>query len=703
MNGTGSRNARASRPRLLARSRVVRQALAGWLRVWFTVRLTVGAALSVALGAALGVALGVALAGTSSVAMAQPPRPTATRTMSPFSALAQQRRMPSVIDSTFDGAARVLARYKLTPAPSYRDTPTEALDGRVFSQEPVAGQPIPIPPASIALGVYRYVRVDSIAVPSVTGIPLLLAVRQLQRAGLVPRFSRQGLRSAAVAIVSAQEPPAGTRVAPGATVTLTVDVSTRVPWVVGSDVATATQRLATQGLVLEPRGGDYSDSIAAGRIVRQHPDSGIAARPGEVVAVWTSLGQHPREPERLMPRLVGLSLGEASAALAPLGLAVTHVDSVIDATGTGRITKQDPPEGALVHTSDQVDVQLAVPPQGRRVPWVVGRTLPEGAQALRDAGFTPRARLVPAGEAARGVIIAQSVDSVVVRPPRTLVLLTATDTVGPPPPETRDMPNVVGMARDEAIEALKFLSPALRTVAEATSRKEEENRVVAQAPPVGAIVLPGVDVVLRVGRFVSVPPPPDSLRQRDSLPTDSAIVPAVEGLTMGEARAPLARAGLVLGDVTAAAAVADSIIARQSPVAGTAVARGSTVALTLRSAQGDTNTTGASVSRNEGRGGSPPWWLLIGAGGVVAAVVILRLRRPSRPDGDKDEDTRREQEAAVQVTLRPSPLPPPAVKLPDEQAVVAHEVTLVDREPECSVEFPGSLIVREEVSNGRPR
>jgi beta-lactam-binding protein with PASTA domain len=687
VTGLGSCNHRAPRPRIDPRARLSGHPVARWRTVRIAVWVTRCLSLCVALGAAL--------AGAASVAGAQRPRTATTRTVSPTGILAQQRRMPSVIDSTLDGATRLLALLKLTPAPTFRDTPIARLDGRVFSQEPAAGQPIPVPPAPITLGVYRYVRVDSVTVPLVTGTPLLLAIRQLQRAGLVPRYSRQGLLSTAVATVSGQAPVAGARVALGDTVSLTLDVSIRVPWVVGADVATATQRLVRQGLVLELGGGDYSDSIAAGRIVRQRPDSGMAAHPGEAVTVWTSRGQHPREPEHRMPLLRGRSLAEATAALAPLGLAVTHVDSAVDAAMAGRIVAQRPREGATVHPSDQVDVTLAVLPQGRRVPWVVGRPLSAGAQVMRDSGFTPRPRLVPADGAARGMIIAQSVDSGVIRPPRALVVLTATDTAGPPPPQTRDMPNVVGMERREAIQALQFLAPALRTVEVATPREEEANRVVSQAPPAGTIVLEGVAIVLRVGRFAPLQPP------RDSQPTDSAIVPAVEGLGISEARELLARADLLLGDVTAVAPGTDSVIARQDPGAGIAVARGSAVAVTLQDSAVGGDTTVDIITRHGGEGSSLLWWLLGGAGGVVATAVIMRLRRRSTPAADTHDERGRDD--AAQVTLRPSPLPPPAVQLPEEQSVVAHEVTLVDGEPECSVDFPGSLIAREEVPNERPR
>jgi len=78
-----------------------------------------------------------------------------------------------------------LQRPAPTPGPNARDCPTPSRDGRVFSQEPVAGQRIPVPPAPVALGADRFVRVDSIAVPLVSGTPLLLATLRVRRAGPV--------------------------------------------------------------------------------------------------------------------------------------------------------------------------------------------------------------------------------------------------------------------------------------------------------------------------------------------------------------------------------------------------------------------------------------------------------------------------------------------------------------------------------------
>jgi beta-lactam-binding protein with PASTA domain len=61
-----------------------------------------------------------------------------------------------------------------------------------------------------------------LAVPSVHGLPIAKARQALARAGLDVREQRQASRSAAAGIVLAQSPAAGTRLAGGSVVTLTV-------------------------------------------------------------------------------------------------------------------------------------------------------------------------------------------------------------------------------------------------------------------------------------------------------------------------------------------------------------------------------------------------------------------------------------------------------------------------------------------------
>jgi len=651
----------------------------------------------------------MALARSPTDAQAPPVRATTVRVVSPPAgrqAVAlplvgtQQRQMPSVIDSTLDGARRVLARYKLTPVPRYRDTGTEALDGRVFAQAPQPGGLIPQSGSTVALDVYRYVPAQMVAVPDVVGQPLLLAVRRLQGVRLRPQYPRQGLASVASATVSAQDPSPGTRVAPGTPVTLTVEVSTRVPWIVLQDVATATQLLARRGLVLDPRGSEYSDTVPTGRITRQHPDSGSLARAGDGVQAWTSRGVHPRSPEHTMPRLVGLTLDEAVRVSTLSFLTLNHVDTIIDRAGVGRIVTQRPAEGAVVHSSDQIDVQLTVPPAPTRVPWVVGLRLSEAEQVMKESGFGTRTRLIPGDGARGGQVIAQSVDSGLTRPLGTAITLTATDTFAQPVAQARLMPGVVGMPRAAAMDSLGILSPRLTIVEVETPRLDEDDRVVAQSPPSGTVILPELDVVLRVGRYVEPPPSLEPPPPFDPQAIDLAIVPSLVGRPMAEVREMLGAARLTLGDVSAADVAADSVVASQEPPAATLVAPGAAVSLTLQPRDASTDVPDTGGGGGGGVVGRFPWWVLLGAGLALGALLLLVGRRVTRPHVESrpaDREAEHTEVPRTTVTLRPSTLAPPQVDFPGDRSVVASEITLVSPPPEVAIDFPDVLIAREEV------
>ncbi|MCY0884979.1 MAG: PASTA domain-containing protein, partial [Firmicutes bacterium] len=94
-------------------------------------------------------------------------------------------------------------------------------------------------------------------------------------------------------------------------------VMIRVPLVEGEDVFQASQVLQVAGLRVRVR---HVDSRAPrGQVVRQRPSSGTRAREGTEVTLWVSKGTGLGQ---LVPNLAGLTVGEASAQLAALNLAL---------------------------------------------------------------------------------------------------------------------------------------------------------------------------------------------------------------------------------------------------------------------------------------------------------------------------------------------------------------------------------------------
>lgn len=413
-----------------------------------------------------------------------------------------QARMPSLVDSTEEAARRVLARFKLVPAITVQATPDPARDGRVLSQRPRAGAALPAAEDTVQLVVQRHVPARLVEVPDVTRASLPDAVQRLEARRLNARFSALSRVSSAFATVVAQSPAGGTRVPAGDTIDLTVEVRSVVPWIVGEEVSVATRMLAARGLRLEVAGEEYDAIVPAGRIARQRPDSGTPAPIRSVVTVRVSLGTPPPVATQTMPRLLDRTLGDALIAIRPLELTVGHVDTMIDAARAGRVVRQAPEAGRAVSAGDRVDVTVAVAaPTQRRVPAVVGLTFDAAIRALDDSGFVAAARLAPAPGENAGVVLAQEVPPGTERPARSVIGLTVSDSAAPTVATSFTMPDVVGLPRDSAIERLGVLSPVIEIVDSLTSNAGENDRVLATTPEPGAIVLPPVDVVLRVARL----------------------------------------------------------------------------------------------------------------------------------------------------------------------------------------------------------
>jgi len=618
--------------------------------------------------------------------------------------LQQRREMPNVIDSTESVARAMLSPFKPTVIVKTRDTSSAALDGRVFSQSPEPRIRLPLANATVALGVFRYVPAETVTVPDVIGRSVALAVRLLQRERLTPNVPLATGMTINISTVADQSPKGGMKASAGDTVTLIVDVTMEVPSVVGLDVPTATRILTVRGLVVAPQGSDYSDRIAAGRVARQHPDSGTTVRPGERVSIWTSLGAHPPAPVITMPRLTGLTLAQASAVLRLLQLQVTHVDSVIDGRRAGRIVLQRPEQGDSVHPRDPVDLTVALAPIDHGVPWVVGMPWQRAVARLEDSSFVASLRFAALAGVAPGIVTRQGIDSGERRPPNTAVLLTVADTAGPPLPTSQLMPDVVGRPRADAVASLGFLSPRITIVEQVVTTRADDGLVTGQEPQAREVVFPPVRVVLQVGRF-QPPPVPDSAA-RDSMPQDSAVVPDLVGRPLREARQRLAQARLALGEVTGEDVGVDSIVDRHIPAAGVPTAFGVAVSVVLRTqrvpVQDSLRGLQALVKVI-----MPLWPFLVLAGGVFAGFWLVRNRHLRGDAGTStrppDDPVRRDERprAADHVVLRPSPASPPVVELPPGESLLENEVSLIDLAPDVEIDAPGTLIAREEEHDGR--
>lgn len=154
-----------------------------------------------------------------------------------------------------------------------------------------------------------------------------------------------------------------------------------VPEVVNTNLDAATTRLESMGLSLEVAEKVYDDNTLPGTIVEQKPQEGTQVKNGETVSVVVCLG-----PESAaVPDLDGMTQEEAANALAPLGLHVGVVTHRQDSDAPrGTVIEQYPEQGEVLENGGTVDLTLSDQPLMRDVPNVLGKTLEETRQRLKE-------------------------------------------------------------------------------------------------------------------------------------------------------------------------------------------------------------------------------------------------------------------------------------------------------------------------------
>jgi beta-lactam-binding protein with PASTA domain len=160
----------------------------------------------------------------------------------------------------------------------------------------------------------------TVTVPDVTGIKYETAQTRLVDLGL--KVERKDAFHATVkkGYVISQDKQKDVLVNAGTTITLTVSKGIErviVPDVKGKTQADATQILTAAGFTATPQLTD-SDTVPAGQVISQTPESGTKAEKGSAVTIAVSNGpkQFP------MPDVRGMSFSEAKAKLESLGLVV---------------------------------------------------------------------------------------------------------------------------------------------------------------------------------------------------------------------------------------------------------------------------------------------------------------------------------------------------------------------------------------------
>jgi eukaryotic-like serine/threonine-protein kinase len=264
--------------------------------------------------------------------------------------------VPNVIGMTQQVAAGKVKAAGLIPSPvSAPSTTVES--GLVFAESPRSG-------LSVKKGTRVTLTVSSgparIPLRKVEGLSEAEAVAALRAAGFKPITKTKPSSSVAEGVVIGTEPPAGTRVPVGSTVTVLVSsgpASVRVPDTTGQSRTAAEASLTTAGLAVGTVTQEASSTQSPGTVLSQSPPGGSSLRAGGKVNLTVA-----KAPvEAVVPDVVGQTETQAAAALGRAGFSPKMVsETTTEPAQVGVVIKQTPSAGGRARKGATVTIAVGV-------------------------------------------------------------------------------------------------------------------------------------------------------------------------------------------------------------------------------------------------------------------------------------------------------------------------------------------------------
>ncbi|MFG2519286.1 Stk1 family PASTA domain-containing Ser/Thr kinase [Streptomyces sp. NPDC048527] len=186
--------------------------------------------------------------------------------------------------------------------------------------------------------------------------------------------------------VISSDPRAGARIRDNGAVDLTVSLgpeTVKVPDLEGTPLAKAERRLKDAGLEPGMVTKDFDEDVPKGSVIATNPESGTTRKAGSAVALTVSRGAPVDVPD-----VTGESEEDAIADLQDAGLkAEISTEQVHSDSDKGSVAKQSPREGTRLGEGDTVMLTISKGPVMVRVPDVVGMSVDDATQKLKDRGF----------------------------------------------------------------------------------------------------------------------------------------------------------------------------------------------------------------------------------------------------------------------------------------------------------------------------
>lgn len=217
-----------------------------------------------------------------------------------------------------------------------------------------------------------------------------------------------------------------------------------IPSVVGYEYERALASLNERGITSE-RVDAYSDEVPAGVVIATDPEGGTSIHPKNTVGVTVSLGIE----QVTVPDLSSMNKAQAEETLRQARLTPVFSSEYSETVEKDHVISQGVPSGTKVDHDTSLNVVIS---QGRKpidVPQLTGKSKDEASSLIEKAGLKVSITQEYSDTVAEGTVISQTPTN------GTLYLGDTVSVVVSRGPEMVSVPNVVGMQRSQAEQALK--------------------------------------------------------------------------------------------------------------------------------------------------------------------------------------------------------------------------------------------------------
>ncbi|WP_040795372.1 Stk1 family PASTA domain-containing Ser/Thr kinase [Nocardia higoensis] len=246
------------------------------------------------------------------------------------------------------------------------------------------------------LGVGRYN-----AVPPIAGLTAEQATAAITEAGFVAATEPKASDTVPVGGVVGSDPPAGSKITKGSTVSVLVsNGKPKVPAVQpGDDIDSVIARIQDAGLT-PVRAGETGSTAPEGTLAKVEPEPGTILPLNGQVKVYTSNGSRPVP----VPDVRGKTVEEAEAALAAVGITVRSTTESYDKTiEAGSVISTDPAEGTTIDPGKGVTLVVS---NAVKIPGVIGKSIADAREILEGLGLRVQVRQLTPRDSS--VVISQS-------------------------------------------------------------------------------------------------------------------------------------------------------------------------------------------------------------------------------------------------------------------------------------------------------